>query len=74
MDLKKRDTLGEAFLNGVVDRHEHGLLRVEQLYRRTKFHRLAWRAGWRVADVLTARPLRTAAARAKPRLHIREAS
>lgn len=54
------DTLRDAFLNGIVDRHEHGLLRNEQLYRRTKWHRLAWAAGWRLANEITSRRLRIA--------------
>jgi hypothetical protein len=61
----KRDTLGRAFCNGFVDRAEFGLLRVEQLYRRTRLHRWAWRAGWEIANALTSRPLRTAGKKPK---------
>lgn len=55
----KRDTIVTAFLHGVVDRHDHGLLRVERLYRRPLRHGLAWRLGWEVGNLLTDRPLRT---------------
>lgn len=53
------DNIGTAFLNGIEDRHVNGLLRVEQLYRRTTLHKFAWRAGWEVANLLTNRRLRT---------------
>lgn len=56
----KPDALGQAFVNGIVDRVEYGLLRKEQLYRRTRLHRWAWRAGWELANALTTKPLRTA--------------
>jgi hypothetical protein len=53
------DNIGTAFLNGIEDRHTHGLLRVEQLYRRPRRHKLAWRLGWWTAHLLTVRPMRT---------------
>ncbi len=59
MIAPRRDTLGEAFCEGVVDRFEHGLLRVEQLYRRTWWHRAAWRLVYEFANLVTRRPLRT---------------
>ena len=62
---KRRDTFGQALCNGFVDRVEYGLLRQEQLYRRTRLHRWAWRAGWEIANALTTKPLRTAAKKPK---------
>lgn len=56
----KVDTLGEAFCSGIVDRHEYGLLRAEQLYRTSKKNRMAWRLGYELANLLTQRPFRTA--------------
>lgn len=53
------DRIADAFFSGINDRFEHGLLRAEQLYRRTWMHRAAWRTGWELANALTARPLRT---------------
>jgi hypothetical protein len=53
------DTLSNAFCEGIVDRHEHRLLRQENLYR-FPLRRVAWRLGWEVANLLTQRPLRTA--------------
>lgn len=55
----KKDTMGTAFCNGVEDRHVNGLLRVEQLYRFPAWHRIGWRLGWELANLLTTRPLRT---------------
>jgi hypothetical protein len=55
------DTIGQAFLNGVEDRHVNGLLRVEQLYRSGRAQRWAWTLGWVVADLLTSRKLRNEA-------------
>jgi len=63
--LSDPDSLGQALCNGFVDRAEHGLLRKEQLYRRTRLHRLAWCAGWLVANTLTTSPLRNAGKKAK---------
>lgn len=58
----KNDSIGSAFLNGVTDRHEFGLHRVENLYRRNLFtHRLWWRLGWEFANVVTTRKLRSPA-------------
>lgn len=54
-----KDTIGTAFCNGIEDRHVNGLLRNEQLYRREAQHRIAWRLGWELANLLSTRPLRT---------------
>ncbi len=54
-----KDTIGTAFCNGVEDRHTNGLHWYEQLYRKEAQHRLAWRLGWEVANLLTKRPLRS---------------
>lgn len=59
MTHPSEDTCGQAFLNGVVDRSEFGLTRKEQLYRSSVLHRALWALGWRIAHVLTSRPLRT---------------
>lgn len=57
--MMKFDSIGMAFCNGVEDRHTHGLLRNEQLYRGGPMQRCAWRVGWEIANLLTARNLRT---------------
>ena len=57
--MKPQDSLRQAFINGWTDRAEHGLLRVEQLYRRPLSRRIAWRLGWELANQIVATPLRT---------------
>lgn len=53
----RKEQLSTAFCNGFEDRHTHGLLRGEKLYRSWHWN-FAWRAGWELANVLTTRPLR----------------
>lgn len=53
----RKEKLSTALCNGFEDRHSHGLLREEKLYRAWHWH-LAWRVGWELANVLTTRPLR----------------
>lgn len=57
--MAEKNTMGTAFLNGIEDRHSHGLHWHEGLYRPTTLH-VAWRLGWEVANMLTTRGLRTA--------------
>lgn len=56
--MSKQDSIAIAFNNGWTDRVAHGLLRVEQLYRRPWQNRAAWRLGWELANLLTEAPLR----------------
>lgn len=55
------DSIKQALMHGFKDRSKYGLLRKEQLYRRSWKQRVAWRIGWELANIVTRTPLRTRA-------------